>query len=299
MQEVGTPPNIITGLPTLEWREIFDIPPYEMANFSGGWQLSESDFPYVDGVAHDNMGALPIGMPFRLMFVNTLQKDAFPKIFTEWAKSIIQDPSPGRLQHPVLGVRDAYVQSWEVEVNAKMTGGVIMNVTWVDTVLNTDDLKTFDGVRVSAKGLSKKIDDDLAIKGFDYPTGLRTTNLFELIAQIDSLAFQFKTRVQGLVNQALGIIQSIIEKVERAKDNANWALSFNLKTLHSAIKAVAKPVARAPLRRTGITFTDSFTTLNEIASKVGNTIGEVIGLNPELLSQPAVPPKTPVVYFTE
>ena len=298
MQTIGTASNIITGLPEMTWRGLIS-PPYDTANASGSFMLAPSEFPYVDGVSHDNMGSSEIPMEFRLHFINTVQPLAFPQLFDAWREAVINDVTPGKLRHPLLGMLDARVAEWNIELVAQRTAGVIMTVKFVDTLLDPDEVRPFDDVEVDVKELARQIDLDINNLEINFPDGARTTNLLELINQIESAAFQFRTRVEGLVNQALGIAESLIETVENLQSHVTWALTFNLKAFHRAVKLLSKRVVRAPLRRTALFITPRVMTLDEVASEVGNTLGEIIGLNGPLLIAPAIPPDTAVSYFTE
>ena len=298
MQEIGTPSNIITGLPAAAWRNL-DSPPYDMANASGSFMLAKGEFPYINGVTHDNMGANETTYPFRFYFLNTLQKDAFPGLFSQWAQAVINDGSASKLLHPILGERDAYVSQWDIELVAQRTAGVLFNVTFVDTVLDPEATQPFAGVPVNVRELAAQADADMEKLEIEYPDGQRTTSLLELINQIESAAFKARTSVQGLVNQALGVIGGLIEAVENLASHVAWALTFNLKQLYQGVSKLAKPAARAPLRKTGLFITPRPMTLDEVSDEVNNSLGELIGLNPPLLLIPILVPETAVVFFSE
>lgn len=297
-QEVGTPTNIITGLPGAMWRGLVD-PPYDAANVSGGFDLSRGKFPFVNGYSHDNMGATETEFPFRFYFLNSLGEDLFPGLFREWSQAVILDGTPDKLLHPIFGEFDARVTKWDVELQAQRTAGVIFNVTWVNTILDPDEPQKFEGVPVNLQEVAAQADEDLNNLEIDFPTGETTTSLTDMIGQINGLAFSFKNRIDGIVNKALGLVESIIETVEALETHRKWAAEANLKALHRGMTLLKDASKRQPLRPTKLFFTPRPMSLDEIAGEVGNSLEDMVALNAALLSAPAVPLGTPVNYFTE
>lgn len=295
-QTIGTPANIITGLPAASWRNL-DSPPYDMANINGGWDLSEGAFPYIDGKSHDNMGRKEMPMSFRFYFVNTVQEDAFPKLFTEWFEAVAIDGTPDRLLHPIIGEVDARVTTWDLELVATRTAGVLLTVNWVDTLLDPEKGQQIKGVPVNVQEYAAAVDVQMHNLEIEYPTGERTTSFSDMVGQIDGLMFSARLRVEGMVNQALGVVRRVTEVVDHSTDHRRWALSFNLKSLYNGLQDFGDAVKRAAVRPTKVMITQRSMSLAELAKETGNTLAELMGLNPLLLGSPTVAKGVPVAYF--
>lgn len=298
MQLVGTPSNIITGLPAVTWRNL-DSPPYDMANARGGWDLSEGSFPYVDGKSHDNMGRQPIPFSFRFLFINTVQPESFPELFTEWFKAVAIDGTPDKLLHPIIGEVDARVVSWDLELVATRTAGVVLTVEWTDTLLDPEKGQKLKGVPVNVQAAAVACDNQMEQLGISYPTGERTTSFNDMVNQLDSLAYSTRLKVEGMVTQAIGTIDNVIETVDHVEEHGAWALSFNLKQLREGVQHLQEEAEDRFIRRTGLFVTPREMTIDELATELDNLVSEIMGLNPTILALPYVPSRTNVLYFKE
>ena len=276
------------------WRGI-EPPPYDTASINGGYQQSERKYPYLDGAGHDNVGANPIPMNFKLYFLNSLRPFMFPNHFGTWRDAVIRDGSPGDLVHPLLGKVRAVPVSWQVELAAQKTSGVIMTVSFSTTIEDPEADAAVAELVVDMQQLAAAADEDLEVLDIDYPSGERTDSLLDLMKQIESAAFSARLSIQGMANQAKGIVDGLVESVERLNDHAAWAASFNLKELGNSLEKLAnqKPTPRA----TATIVLQHDSTLDEVAAQVGNTVGEVVTLNPKLLRAPIIRAGEAVVYF--
>jgi len=292
----NTPANIITALPQMKWRKLFS-PPYDMANVKGGWDLSEGAFPYVDGKTHDNMGRKEVAFSFRFMFLNTIQPEAFPELFTKWFDAVAVDATAGKLRHPFVGEVDARVLDWEIELTAQRTAGVIFNVNWTDSLIDPDKNKAFKTIFVYAEQAAKAADAQMAELGIDYPTGERTTSLTDMLGQINGLLFSARLTLQGMVNQAIGIVQRILDIVDNLPTHNKWSCKSNLQQLWGGLVKIGESASGKKINETKISMTPRVMSVSEIATHVDNTVGEVIGLNPIVLGAPTVPKNTPISYF--
>lgn len=295
MQEIGIPSNAITALPVLSWRGL-DTPPYTMANVSGGHRLAKRAWPYVDGAGHEHTGREPLVMPAKFYFVNTVQRRLFPELFTEWVDAVVFDPTEDKLEYPLLGKLDARVQTWAVTAEATNTGGVIMDITWVETILDPEAQFEFAGVTASLHEAARKADEHMANLSIDFPTGERTTSLTDLVGQINGLVFSTRLTVEGAINQALGFVTKIFETVDAVQDFGKWALMDALGELYAGLKALGEPATKA-VRPTAVLVLGQDESLDAVASTVGNTVGEIITLNPGLLGSPMIEKGTSVSYF--
>lgn len=298
-QAIGTESNIITGLSDLAWRGL-DPPEYDIIGMKGGWDLSRGEFPYVNGVSHDNMGRQEILMSANLMFVNTVTPGAFPDLFNKWFKAVAIDPTPDKFVHPILGEVDARVVDWDVQLTAQNTGGVIMLVNWTDTLLDPEKEQNLADLTINIQATAAVVQEQ--IKALDPPfvwpdDHKSDTDLFDMISQIEGLIELSMLKVQGLINQVLGMIQSVTDLVDKANEAKNWSLSSNLKKLYVGMLDLKNSAFKFSGRETKILQTPRSMTVDDIAAHVGNTVGEIIGLNPHLLSLPQLPAKSIVTYF--
>lgn len=296
MQETGTSFNAITGLPNMKWRSL-EAPDYAMASVSGGHSLARRPYPYQKGVSHQHTGTNSFLMPFSLFFNNSLKRLNFPQLFEEWVNAVVHDPTAGELRHPLMGKVDARVDTWAVDLDANRIDGVIMQINFEQTVLDPEEQVTTSGVTINLHDAATQADEAMHKLGIEYPTGERTTSLTDMVNQIDSLVFSSRLTLEGMINQALGTIANIIETVENVQEHVTWALEDMLKQLYDGLAKLGTPAVKGTNRLVLTRTLDHDDTLDGVARDTRNSVGEIITLNPKLLSSPQIKSGMAVSFF--
>ena len=292
-----TPQSILTGLPALTFRNL-DSPPYDIAPISVTHSQAERRFPYVDGAGHDHTGRDPIEINTRFYFINTLQVGAFPDLYEQWFAELM-DGRPGEMLHPYLGPINARVMSFNVNADANVTlAGVIVDVTWTDSLVDPAESFEFSPLQVSAAELAAAGDQALSDAEIDFPAG-GPANLADIFQQIQGLLFSTSLKVNGLINQAKGIIDSMIGIVDLANDSRLYPARDLLTQTYAATLDFEAKMGPAISRPTATISHSYSTTLSAFAGEVGNTTEEIMGLNLSLLVSPSVPASTPITYFSD
>lgn len=290
-----TPNSIIYGLAPLLWRGL-EAPPYDVAGFDFSHSQAEKRYPYIDGAAHDWTGLDPVSMKFTLYFINTLRRDAFPQLWEQWRKALLNG-APGELQHPLLGRMDAVPKSGSVDLKATTTAGVIVQVEWTKTLLNPEKADTFEALTVNAQALARAVDAETQALGFTYPTGIGgDTSFFDLLLQIEGA-------IQGLQMTALGKIRQLQGKLNIAirflniPNHTRWAALALCRQLYVASMDMANALGRESARRTARATYTAPMTFGDVAASTGNTVAEILGLNLALARAPTIPAGTAVTYY--
>lgn len=297
MAQPTTDLNVIAALAPMTWRGL-EAPPYEAASFRGGHDYAIRMYPYIDAASHEYTGRKPFELGFKLYFLNSLRPKLFPDLYTEWEKLVIFDGTPGKLYHPVLGWMQAVCIDWFVAAEATSTSGVVVDVAFVETIedltaKSEPGMRDFGLVEVAAAA-----DVQMEELSIEWPTGERVDSLADLLKQIEGALFSARLTMQGMINQAIGLVGGIIESVSKIQDHARWALDANLKQLSSGLKDLQSK-ADTLRRKTRTYLTPRAITLDEIATEVNNSLTDVIALNPTLLKYQKVPAKTSVLVYAQ
>jgi len=288
--------NVIAALPILTWRGL-DAPDYSLVGCEFQHEQAERRIPYIDGAIHDNTGRMPFQFMARIFFINTTgDGTVFPGFWNQWRDALL-DSSAGDLVHPLLGPVRARVLNGKFDVRAEIRSGIIIDVTWVETLDDPAGPQGLVPQKLDVVTLARAADKAMAARGVPYPTGESTSSLFDLINQIKGAIFSAKLSILGAFNKVFGVIESILD-IFRTRDdpldypavdalNALYASSLDLRSQLEA--TVARPTAQATI--------SVDTTLEAFARSVGNTLSEVMGLNLQALRSPIVRRGTTLTYY--
>jgi prophage DNA circulation protein len=293
--------NIIAALPELKWRGL-RTPPYDLVTFEFENELASRSVAYLDGEIHDDTGRRSFPMTARLYFVNTLgeQTRLFPELWEEWKANL--DGAAGELVHPVLGPLRARVKGAKGEVRSTLRSGVIVDITWIETI-EDPAIGDFLGVlEADPATLAAATDAAGAAFGITYtayapvrPSGATIptvgtappTSLLQAYNQIKGSIFSAKLTINGALAQLVGTVEAMADAAEGLNDPTAWPLVDTLFQLWTALRDQMTRLARAA-RATAAVVLANDTTLDAFATRVGNTLNEVMGLNLQALRLPSV-----------
>lgn len=290
------PARAIYGLEPLTWRDM--TAQCELAPFDFAHSQAERRYPYVDGFGHDNTGRDSLRFTTRLYFLNTVEPGSFPDKWNAWRDALF-DGSAGDLVHPVLGLVRARVMQGHVEYRAQTTAGVIVDVTFTETVDDPEVLFFFDSPTVALDAAAKAADNAASDAGINYPTGDPggATSIAGAVAQFEGAITSFGMSVSGYANMVAAQIDGMISVAEGLTDPTKWPAYDNLVTAWSSVKNVAAKTALVS-RATAQTKLSADMGLDAVASSVGNSLDDIINLNPSLVSKPTVPKGTTVTHYS-
>jgi prophage DNA circulation protein len=288
LQQIG-----FDGLPSV---------PCRMVGLDFEHSLPVRSYPYVDGDGHDHTGRRSATMPVQLLFLNTLVLEQpgvilFPSVFNQWLERLL-DGRSGNLEHPIFGNRRARVQRGSVPLVAEVRDGVIVDVTFVETLDEPEQQIPFSGpeASVAASAIAAQAACDAA--GIAYPDGTPDepdllTAARAAIAKVESRI----TRVEGKIRQVQGKIVRMIDDAERLNNHAMYAAYDNLVTLWAALNDLKDRLPGRVQRAVGEAVTQTGASIDALGRRHGNTVEDMMELNPQLLADPSIPKGTRYKYY--
>lgn len=321
--------NIIAQLPEIEWRGL--TAPCSTAPFTVTFDLAPRMFFGTDGYGHENTGRQSTPFQATLLFLNTVRDDAFPDLYTQWVDACVNDKSVDWLLHPLLGLTRARVQSFAVQFEAPRRAGVVVDVTWVETLEDPDTRVPFVTPTVAPEAAAVACDEALSAVGISYPqpstavaltgtsvTGTGTaastaivqgslpktptlenaTSLEDAYRAVKGQLFSASLSASAALNRLLGIVRQLIEDVDALKDHDAWAARWNLSTFYNTLKRIQADAERLVARATATKVTKKDTTLDEFARQTGNSLSDIMQLNVGALRSPIVLKGTTLRYYT-
>ncbi|TXH18212.1 MAG: hypothetical protein E6R03_02600 [Hyphomicrobiaceae bacterium] len=288
---------IIRDLPRLSWMGL-PTPPYDVVTGDIRNELAPRRIPYVDGAVHDPTGREPYAMTARLLFVNSLFNTTgvrlFPELWEQWR--ITFDGGPGDFTHPILGRMRARVEAAKPVLDAKMTGGIIVDVTWVETVEDPSLPSYLEVLQLDPGTLATKADAAAALYGVSVPDGFPYGGLSDAVSEVRGLSFSLDPTVVAILDTILVAAALMIDLLDIGRYPARIAaydilLAFwdSIRLMKSRIRSAGRPTAREVLRND--------TTLDQFARAHGNEMFEVMALNPGAIRSPVVRRGTTLTYY--
>jgi hypothetical protein len=303
--------NIVAQLPRLSWRDLY-TPPYDLVTFEFENELAPRAVAYTDGDGHDDTGRRSFPMTARLYFLNTLgeKRRMFPELWEEWKANL--DGGPGDFVHPVLGPLRARVRGAKGEVRSNMRSGVIVDITWVETIEDAavgDFLGVLEADPATLAAAADTMGAPLGVRypvtaivnqsGAPFPTpsgAASPTSLLQAYNQLKGDIFSARLSMNGALAQLTSVVDGMIDLAEGLNDATKWPLVDVLTQLWSSLRAMAARLARVA-RKTKAIVVSQETTLDAFAARVGNTLNEVMGLNIQALRLPSVKRGTTLRYY--
>lgn len=304
--------DVVSQLPQLRWggRPAF----CSSVETSGGNRLASRMYPYVDGAAHDDVGASPISVRATLHFLNGIESGGEPLYPQQWAgfRELLLKGTIRELEHPDLGVMMARVVDWSYVVSTASVSGVNVSVSWEQSLGDLDEVVSFATAAVDAKVAAAAVSEAMGALDIDYPTGAPEGDLVGSVVAIIDTGFSIATDITGEVNKITGTLDRIESSLERTMkavgvDDAaardailgsedRWKLQSGIDTLR-AILAQALEVSKKRARQTATYVVPLDTSVVRLSIELGNSIADLLGLNPSLADAPTVRKGTTVRHY--
>lgn len=304
--------DVVSQLPQLRWggRPAF----CSSVETSGGNRLASRMYPYVDGAAHDDVGANPISVRATLHFLNGIESGGAALYPDQWANfhELLMTGTLRELEHPDLGVMQARVVDWSYVVSTASISGVNVSVSWEQSLEDLDEVVSFATAAVDAKVAAAAVSDAMSKLKIEYPTGAPEGDLVGSVVAVIDTGFSVATDIQGEVNKITGTLDRIESSFERTMkavgvtdatgrdsilgSEARWQLQSGIDTLR-AILAQAVETAQRRARQTGTYVVTVNTSVAKLAQELGNSVADLIGLNPSIVESPVVRKGTSVRHY--
>jgi hypothetical protein len=292
------PALVVQALPKLTWRGLFAK--CEDASFDFSHTQVERGAYGIDGAWHDHARRDPIVFTCKLHFINTLisAPKEFPENYIKWQKAML-DGSAGKLRHPILGTIDARVLKGSVRLVAQTTAGVVVEVTFTETLVDVTKATKFEAPTVDVKALAAQVGHDAGLFDIAFPSGILDRSLEDAIDSFLGNVHALQVSASGYALQIVGKVEKMIESVERVTDPRVAPLYTNLVQLWDTLRTRAQQAERLAARSTSRRRTEADTTLDALAKSSGNSVEELMELNPALVSRPSVAKNTIYTFYTD
>jgi hypothetical protein len=303
---------------SFSWRDIGL--PYTDVKVVLRQDLAIHKFSDLDGADVEPTGRGPIEITAKVPFLNHIAAapsetwvsgDNFPSQFQKFWAAVI-DRSPAYLQHPIFGPVYCVVSHAEVDLKATTRDGVYVDVTWIET------FEPSGGVSPNVQGGGQLSAATQA--GVDLDTLLPTlpASAFPQLPKQNFSFAQFARNLQGVANQVslleyqtVGKLDAVISQVQTTlaafsglakgpfasgQSVLQWPTRDAADRFLSSLNSIRQSLL-ATGQQTSIYVPKQDTSLVMCAQTIPAPIGDLMNLNPSLLSDIVVPQFTQVRYY--
>lgn len=278
-----------------------------------------------DGARVETTGLNPFQYSINAVFINSIARgknekweNLFPDTFLK-VKDAWKDRSSGILIHPLFGEILCKPIAWNVSINADQRGGVFVDMIFMET---TEDgaIQPKPSSLASAKAAALDLDDALGLmvpppQTF-YPEG--STSLTDFVNSLTSVVDQaslIKQQAVAKIDRVVHNLNKISEKIDVATNIVTTdpvtQIQTDLGRIGNGIVKVQQSATKLSLSlleikatllaqdKTISTFTTTNrTTLFSLAGKLGNSISDLLNLNPYLAGTIVIDRNINVAYYT-
>jgi hypothetical protein len=287
--------SVIQGLPRMKWRGLI-APEYDIASFNWDTGQAKRRYPGIDAAGHASVGRDSFPLTFRLYFLNSLHSKAFPEHWDEWWPKL-RDGESGEMMHPVLGPIVVKAISGTVNVEARTTAGLIVDVRFEEHLEDPAVAVALETVQVTLRDLAESAQAAVEEKEIEWPSEAPVTDLLDAIDMIDGALYSANLTMSGYVNRVLGTVGDLIDTTKALQDHEAYPAVDALTQLYVGLYDLAQEAGVEAARSTAFATAVHTTTLDAIARAHGNTMAEIMTINESLIGSPVVDAGTEYRYY--
>lgn len=231
-----------------------------------------------------------------------VKKGGYGKLFTDRLLELItdmRDKRRGPLVDPVYGKIEAVPISYSDESDVLKRDGVDISIELLESSNLEDDFITvFQGGVLSIGEVlrgSEQLDVEAAlVKWGQEPSPEPNTDILSAINGAGALGLAQVGRVGAKMHDLAYRLEKIEETAGKIEDPAGWRLLDGARRLRLAAVKLGERVSENPFVKIKRNVYEIDRTLSEVASELGNTVFDLIKLNPVLSRSPRVKAGTPI-----
>ncbi len=271
--------------------------------------LVEHKYWGVDGARVEDTGLTPMRFSAEIPFINGIVPGKgekwgalYPTEFRRFLAACALKTT-GILVHPEFGEIPCRCERLDFEISGDRRGGVVVKVSWVETLQDDDTANPF--------GPSPIQDIELAALDLDASdTDLKKPA--PTLPEYETSFADLARGIQGIVDSAtiltmttVGKIDSIVYRAEAIGDSidrAKSALTYGPTNAVERLKAHAHDLRQSLLQASGrdiaLYYVKGDTTLAGLLAQLpGASLGDLVKLNPQLMTSAVVSKGTTVRYY--
>lgn len=265
--------------------------------------------PDQDGARVEDTGLNPVTFEASIPFYNNVapgKSEKWDNLFPTQHDALMnamKSTASGVFQHPSFGQFIVKPASFDTSLDAARQDGATVNASWIETI----EVDPVLGASITAAsplalGIQNAVDLDSRLAqtnlgGFDPDDGKISFEecLRRVSASVDKASLISRKQF-GIIDRVIYRVNTIKRAVVASNDPQNWELKESLGRLLSSTVAL-KHSASSGQKDVRIYIAPRESSLVSIGKRFGNTVSDMIRLNPGLANAPTVQANTVVRYY--
>lgn len=299
--------DIFEQLLAFQWREV-EVP-VTSTTMSLAHDLVEHKYWGVDGARVEDTGLAPMRISASIPFINGIvpgKGEKWSILYPNGMRAFLAAcalRTTGILVHPEFGEIPCKCERLSLELSGDRRGGMMCEVSWVET-LQDDDTP-------NPAGTSPVQDIELAALDLDASTAdLRTlipefpeyeTSFADMMRGIQGIfdtATLLSMTTAGKIKSVIYRAENIADSVDRAKSALTWGTTQKLERIKERANDLQANTLKAQGRDLVLYLVPGDTTLAGLLAQLpGAKLGDIIRLNPGLMTSAVIRKGTTVRYY--
>ncbi len=271
--------------------------------------LVEHKYWGVDGARVEATGLAPLRIHCSIPLINTIvpgpNERWNPKQYPDGLRALLvafAKKSTGVFQHPEFGEIACKGEKFDADWDGSKRGGVDVECSWVETKIDNDTTfldspSPVQEIELAALDLDNSA-DDLSHLVPTLPVFSSTLGDFaRAVTGISDQVSLFDQRLVGKIDAISYRVETMEDSIDRARTALTWPVTQNIERLKAATFGLREKLLA--VGRDIVVFTvKAETTLAGIYAQLPDTkLGDLMKLNPSLMSNPAIPAGTAIRYY--
>jgi hypothetical protein len=209
------------------------------------------------------------------------------------------------LNHPFMGAIDAKIESFKPSIDARIRGGEIVDITFIETI-SDQEIEYIFSVIDRASQAAVQIDTafaNLNPNPKDLGLPIYKKNLNDLMNDVKGAIDKTDRTIKGAystapIDELYGRCKEIVSSCKNLNQSSHAFVRQTatiLKSTATIIKSELKTNSRDVIK---VLRTITSSTLGSYISQTGNTMDELMYLNSELVKKAVIPPNTVIRYWS-
>lgn len=274
--------------------------------------IVQHKYPNRDGAVLESMGRNPLVIKVTAVFSNTINPGInefwekgtlYPNVYKQMLYESLASETQV-LNHPFMGAIEAKIESFKPNIDAKIRGGEIVDITFIETITE-QEIEYIFSIIDRASQAAIQIDTafaNLTPNPKDLGLPVYKKDLNDLLSDVKGAINQTDRVIKGAystapIDELYGRCKEIVDATKRLNQSSNAFIKQTATILQSSATLLKNELKTNDRDIIKIIRTITPSTLSSYVSQTGNSMDELMYLNSALVKKVVISPNTDIRYY--